>query len=383
MRILFNELKKTFRPVVLLLIILVFGMLYIARFEGYPDTFFKTRLGMNFRYEYSCELVERYGKTLEPEEFEGVLADYDEMCRQLGNYISSNETFTSNNVYSYKDYSSFLNADISAMSQAELEAHEQAGSEMFYLLYSDDFDWLVCKINDLEQIIIAYNEYYSPETSTILPSNISELMECEMFGLIFVLLVLCASLVAAPMLVTDNLNGIRPLQYHTRTGVRTLIYQFISTILSVWIVCAVVLGAIFLIFLPTGVFDFWDAPLNSFMQYARWSLYLIDLTLGQRILVLTGFGMLFATGVAMIIFFLAQISNNYISLILKVVPVTVGTCVLGYFAADNAFCMLFDFNTGEPLGKYNLNIIIFTAIVFITGAVLSAFVMIREKKREI
>lgn len=383
MRIIFYELKKTFRPIVLLLILLVFGILYLARFEDYAGNFFNTRLAINFRYEYSQELVERYGKTLEPEEFEGVIADYNDMCAQLDDYISSNETFTSNNVYSYNDYVDFINMDTSAMSHAELEAHEQADWEMFDLLYSDDCDWLTNKIIDLEEIIRDYNEFYSPETSTILPSNVTELMGCEMFGLIFVLLVLCVSLAASPMLVADNLNGIRPLQYHTRTGVRTLLYQFIATILSAWIVCAVVLGAIFLLFLPTGVFEFWDVPLNSFMQGSYWSWYLIDQTLGQRILMLTGFGLIFSTGVAMIIFFLAQISGNYISMILKVIPVTVGTCVLGYFAADNALRMLFDSDTGEPLGRYNMNLFTFTAIVFIAGAVLSAFVIVKEKKREI
>ncbi len=383
MRIIFNELKKTFRPIVLLLILLVFGILYLARFEGYSGDFFKTRLGVNFRYEYSRELVERYGKTLEPEEFKGVIADYNDMCAQLNDYIASNETFTSNNVYSYDDYGDFINMDTSAMSQAELEAHEQADSEMFYLLYSDDFDWLINKINDLEQIIQFYNECYSLETNTILPSNITDLMEYEMFGLIFVLLVLCVSLAASPMLVSDNLNGLRPLQYHTRVGRKTLLYQFIATILSAWIVCAVVLGAIFLLFLPTGVFDFWDAPLNSFMQGKYWSFFMFDQTLGQRILMLTGFALLFATGVAMIIFFMAKISGNYILMLLKVIPVAVATCILGYFAADNAFRMLFDPYTGEPLGRYNMNIITFTVIVFFTGVTLSAFIIRREKKREI
>lgn len=386
MRIILNELRKIFSPMMIVLILLSFALCFGIRFysdidyylDGSPDGLYS----LNYDYKYLLKLKEICGETLEPDEFESVvLKDYDALIAMADELIAANETFAEYGVHSYQEFDEYCicsDEEYEKMSDEEINLCYERQDDMRNILDSN-LDHITKKIDKHEFIIHEYNEYYSPEVSAIAYSTEFD----DLFQWVLVFLLICVSITVSPMLVTDNMRNIRPLQYHSSAGRGILIYQLVATIIAACVTTVGFITFLMLTYLSTGLQAFWNSPLKGFYNYARWINFKFDFTLGQFVLFMSALCMLFAIGLSMIIFFLAKISSNYISLILKLIPACIAACIFGYHESYRPFFRNYDPVTYEYLDSYNMSFVWAAAAMLITGAVLAIFVMWREKKREI
>lgn len=392
MRIVLEELRKIFRPIMILLTLISFVISCLLPFQSNISGFLDDSYKFNYDYTYSMELINRYGKTLEPDEFNGILSDYSDLIEQADEYISSKhpETLTDwefARKYYNVDYVLRLNPDKDFSSDYEASAEEYdnytAAQNIVYELFDKaECDYLSKKILTIYDIIICYNENYSSEMSNIVPIRVINTL--NLFEWVIVFMIISVALVVSPMLATDNLGKLSSLQYHTYTGRNILIYQFVATIITAFITCIAFMTILVLLYISTGISTFWNSPVKSFMTLPDWQYYAFDFTFGQAVLLMTGLCTAFCIGFSMIIFFLSKISSNYISLIIKVVPVTIAACFTGYnILKKKAFFRNYDSINHKWLDTYNTTVIFATVIILIIGTDLVLYTIWREKNVEI
>ncbi len=124
-------------------------------------------------------------------------------------------------------------------------------------------------------------------------------------------------LLLAPALVNDRLHHTRPMQWASRRGRKVISTQIgsalVSGLLLMVLNCAAYLGP----FLSTGTLQFWRCPMVSVWPGSfPW----FDWTYGQYLLALLGLTALLTLATAGFITILSWYSANYVSVLLKAIP---------------------------------------------------------------
>ena len=380
MRIYLNELRKifSFRTMLIALIFFALSFAVIYQFE-ITNYLSDNRQWYSYEHYYAIDLMEKFGPTLEPDEFEQVQKDYDSLIKQADDYISSKEVYAKYGIHNYKELKKFKENPGIELDINNNPEHD----ELVFGLYENTGD-LDEEIEHLGRFVWYYKTF-SPNSNTAIFSEalMNSLHFYEQFIVIMATIFVC--IVVSPLLVTDNLSNIRQLQYHTRKGKKVLLYQLAAMITASWAAVIFFTFGIMAAYIPTGVHKFLDIPLENF----RTSRYIGEvmgcMKFGEYLLAITGLLMLLATGLSMILFCVAKISKHYIALILKVLPIATVVCYFGYNTIYNVLCRTkFNLVTNELIKNdhsYYLQFIYVIAIVFVIGAVLTAFTVNYEKIR--
>lgn len=394
-RIYLNELRKIFSLRVML-IVGVFFALSFAWFESFEIDNYDPNNSYSYEHYYSLELIKRYGATLEPDEFDGVMADYDELVAQANDYIASKEVYAKFGIHNYKEWKTVYNTDTlpSGESLFEIATEEEFDELMLGLYYNKD--QLSEKLKYHERFMWYYNTFSQNDGTAIFSAPVMDSLS-NFVRIISIFLPIFISLAVSPLLVTENLNKMRHLQYHTHMGRKLLRYQLIAMISSAWILSLLYIFVFLAAYIPSGSAKFWNVPLQNF----RTALYIgqlpFDWTLGEYILVTTGFILLLITGLTMILFFVSKNSDNYISLIVKMIPITAIICWAGFntisiiptgikLLARAKYIYLeegYQLIASSKLPSYNIEFIVTAAVALVIGITLSAFAAKHEKLKEI
>lgn len=210
----------------------------------------------------------------------------------------------------------------------------------------------------------------------ILPAQVPETTS-DYLGRLLVWQCLSIGILLSPLLVRDRMSRMRALQWSSRAGRGIFTVQLKAALLSALLMNLLNLALFGGLFLSRGVSVFFPCRMFSFMDtpfcWPNW-------TYGTWCLALVLLGLLASMGVAAAVFFLSRYSSHYIGMLLKLIPVIVAAAVfcpklLGYaFYFNNPLYAL------VPLPYVE---VVTAAAIFLTGAVLCAGAVRKQKQLEL
>ncbi|OWA35371.1 hypothetical protein B9G55_12045 [Saccharibacillus sp. O16] len=375
MHLLRHELKKIWNWRVLALLAVLAALVWSLPLResaaGYDSM--RTHGGYG---SYQRELFQRYGNTLEPEEW----ADYDvpgkiaAVQAETDALIAKSELFAKQGIHNYAQYLAFVDRDTSGLDDAELERFMKITQDMrdqLSLRYDgqtlDEFYASPqMRMMALKALASAYGNpddeyrlqsFIQRDERPVVVQAAREILSRRNSSLIRVDLVESASMYAATVgvfslvatlllvtlpLSTDRTRQVHLMQYSSRTGRRILRIQGAAMLISSLIVSilSIALGAIPL--LAEGAAEYRHASIQQCFSFFDMGLY--DLTFGQYAMILCAMIMLLTVGTAAFVFILTRFSANLMTLLIKIVPLGLalsGIAVLTIYQAFSSNNLLF------------------------------------------
>lgn len=335
------ELKKIWKPKILFVIVLI-GLLCGYLQLEFPLKYFPNGHPQKEQYQLMLEWTEKYGITMEEEErlaAEEPLTLLKEQARVL------------------EERDAPIGED-DVRYQAEALEGALFAYDIRYQHY--DVDLENCTFAQQKRLRTLYDE---KKLDGLLPYEIMENAQ-QYWRWGAMLLILNVLVLLAPVITRDTLTDMKRLQYTSRQGRNILRTQFGAMLLSAGGIVVLELLVLGWLYAGLGTWRFWKNPINSFFYGEA---YWFDLNFGQYLLFILLIMVLYAGGTAGIAFFISCSSKNYISLVLKMIPVLFFVGML----ADVSIEGLFSFS--NPLNRFTgiAGIEVWCGIlVFLVGMVL-------------
>ncbi|WP_130871179.1 ABC transporter permease [Intestinimonas massiliensis (ex Afouda et al. 2020)] len=340
------ELKKIWRPGLLLAIALIGLVFYDARPGFYLEYFWDSSDWRGAQAQLSSGWLEACGTTMEPEEraqLDGQLEDLEaEFARQAAQVPGAAEA-------GITDYESYLDweADYHNSSQAGTRTEEDSdlSRAIYYTTNLNTIESLLQFMENYDTLAAGevpeawggevgdYSPAHQPSIRRVedvraegvygfLPGTVTNNTD-NFFHYFAIWCVFSAVLLLSPTLVRDALRRTRAMQWTSRRGRGVLNAQMgaalLSGVLLTLLNCAVYLGP----FLATGALRFRNCPLVSVWN-AEFPWF--DWTYGQYLLILLGLTFLLALAASGFTVVLSRFSASYVAMLLKAIPLIFVLC---------------------------------------------------------
>ncbi len=355
-----EELKKIWRPGILP-VLAIFGFVFYTMFLETAIRIFPDNYGVSSgqgTLSVTSTLVRKYGTSLSEKNIEKADDWLKELIKDAEQYLKSSSAGKKYKLQTYDDYIRFQEKSLTQIPEgASADQNEQYADCMRLLnemqgSATDNVDGriqalrLVLDIWKEKQAFGPDHEISSDNNSfsqkeyehvkqtffgkdhlwqNILPWEVPEMIS-SFTGLVLVWICLSICLLLSPLSVHDRLSRMYPLQYSSRHGRRIVNIQFLSVMLSAFLLTTLNLLLFYLLFARHGTSVFFPCRMYSFLS-TPWCWP--DWTHGTWRLALTVMCYLISFGVAGVIFFLSRSSANYITLLLKVVPLFAAVTIAG------------------------------------------------------
>lgn len=283
MAILKREIMKIWKPG-LILAVLIMSVLWGYLFLAFPLQYFPNGPTMEALYDQMMELTKKYGVALEEEEWQQEMKNMDVHDGDKDALASILDVYENR----YQVYEGRM-SEYTKKQQARLQE----------LIEGKGLDGMM-----------AYEALENAQ---------------EYWRWAAILLLIGVVILTAPMITRERLTGVETLQFSSKRGRRIVVNQYMAVMLSAIFFIAVGITVLYGLYAKNGVGFFWNNPINSF-YYSE--IYWYDMTYGQYVLCLLTIIICYIIGMVGITFALSCHSKNYISLMLKLVPVLILVCVL-------------------------------------------------------
>lgn len=406
-----HELKKIWNPRILLLIAALAVLVGFTILRGLLDSY--ESLGTHGIYgSYQRELFERYGDTLEPEEW----TEYDVPGRKaaleakMNALIEGDPRFAEYGVHDYREYRAFVDRSTEGMSDRQLGQFLEAAGDMRDILSlrrdGQTLDeWYASPEMRMQALYALERTYaeYGPALQTIIARDerpvvveaAGQLLKRHNDSLIRADLCETVSMYAATVgvfgiaatllltgvpLASDRARKIHLIQYSSRIGRRILFVQGAAMLASGFAVSllSIALGSVPLI--AAGMGDYAHASIQSF-TYFEMGLY--DIPFGRYALILAGMIALLCAVSAGFAFILAKFSANLITMLIKLVPTGIALSGLAVLALSRAFSYNNLLFSDVLRGRVAMPEPILCAVLAGIGLAGALWVALREKKTDV
>ncbi len=360
---LWQELKKIWRPGMVLMI-LVLGFVFYAMYLEGNITYFPADAYGDGELRVAADWMDRYGTTISPEEMAEIEANVSGLLREADEAIAANRLAQMIGLRDWKDYQNYLDTWYhTASGTLEGEAWERyteccqlmnyvQGEETGNIdgrLYATQVLSERYRCWQREQIhfhTAEYDQGYSSKElehftqffagdawQNILPAQVPE-VTARYFAYLLVWMVLSAGLLVSVVPVRDRLRGMTETQWSSKRGRRWEQSRFGAAMLSAF---GLTLGNLAIfggIFLTNGTLQFDQCRLFSFMDtgfsWANW-------TYGNWWMMLVLMCLVMTMAFAALAYLLARGSGNYIAMLLKLLPLFVVGALCSVATIDRAF----------------------------------------------
>ena len=275
--------------------------------------------------------MEKYGTSLEDEEIEEILAECDVLCKEIEATFEGEPLFQQYQINTYEEFETFYDN-----SWDNEEQSEDADIMQSYLMEQEHFwDFYAMKgclrfVEEFQTEGEKFFDYMLEDGYTekehenavrtvieeegwrnILPYEIPQ-VTTNYWGGVLALTILSVCIMTVPLLVRDRMYRMRSLQWSSKRGRSIISAQFRAVLLS-----AVLLATIYLvifggIFATNKTWLFWNCRMYSFdiiiPCWGNWSYGAYCMAL---------------IGSAALAFVLSRFSSNYVSMLLKLIPMYV------------------------------------------------------------
>lgn len=368
MRLLKEELKKIWRPL-MALAVLVVGLLFYLLFANTYIRYFINGEAFRAEFDISREWVEKYGPTIEPEELEQIKLQREEEAAEFAEQVVKIDGAAERGITSYEDYLDWENKYYTGTIRLEgvgLETGEQftveGGNVMFADMEQERFLWTVKELTNyyrlpvLDRFFQRYEDVEDgmllktveneldpePASREIMLARAAEVQETEnlrrgylpqtvtnsvfdLFNVMTIWCVLSVILLLSPTLVRERVCRMRGTQWAGKTGRGVLKRQMLAALLSALLLTLLNLTVYFALILSRGILPFWDFPLFSVSAF---ELPWFNWTFGQYLAALALLILLVSLAAALGTVFLSHISKSNIGILLKSLPLFVALSLI-------------------------------------------------------
>ena len=348
MGLLGHEMRKIWNPVVCTAI-LVLGILYYYLFCSFYVSHFNNGPYEQAQFDLAVDWAENYGTTIEPEEFAGLENQREQYRDAISQDLRSDEFFASAGITDwdgFADWSSSLESEDTQRPEARqalrrvlmnknynavlylnsfIECYQNAEQRFALHALDKKEDKSDIFLNDAkeryEQIRVSSARYgYLP--SGMMWSTLQYFKHLTVWSILSVFLLI------SPVLVRDRLHRMRETLWVSRKGRRLFHLQLTAASLSAAMLTMLNITAYAVPFLMQNTLIFKDFSLFSVYSFTfPWT----DWTYGTYLLVLCGMVFLMSLAACGLAVFLSQFSGQYVSMLLKALPVYV---CLRYLCAE-------------------------------------------------
>ena len=354
------ELKKIWRPITVLFILLLSVLLYFSfmhrwvKMFGYGDGTDIMSVEMNILSDW----IDKYGNTIDQTDFVEIEAVYRLHLSQADAVIAGDDYFRDNGVNDYED---FLDYEQNYHTQEGYDIHVYR--EMVRLI-TENSGYSPIYFQEYKHLIQQYKTF-SERGDSILPSQV---MTYTNYYLAFLAVwcLICVFFVAAPVMVNDRGNNVVPAQYSSKKGKKIYRVQYVSMLISSVFVVSICIFIGMAVWRTTGTFTFAGSNLASFLNT---EIPVISMTYKSYILFFLLLICLMAIGMGSIIFFLSAQSANIIVMLLKTIPVLALGLIITLLL-QNAFC---ESNVMYQLINIKCCEVIIGIIIFVVGLTLNLY----------
>lgn len=376
MNIIFNEIKKIFRPVNVAIIILITAVIWFLfmtfNIENFPNGSDK------YIYDVSVKILNEYGTSMDKEEFEDLKKYREKRAKEASEYLLTKDVFVKSGLSTYDEF----------VNRAENKSVEKL-DELYSNIMFEENNYLFWELQELDYAIDRYenkdfwiglggldenqaqkqrHENIRNSDATYSPLNfrIMENYHALIFG-ITLLILICVPTLVIPIFINDNKNKVNYIQYSSKTGRKLFEKKIVASIVASFVLATVQLGILFVVYKANNTYMFWDCNINSAISdISSW----YDITFGQYIILSVVLNYIVAFITCMISIFVSSKVSTYISAIGVQIPILF---TFGIWLNDRGMKYL----TTTFYQKYSLQIIYLGLII------LSLFMIFRRIKKEI
>ena len=380
MKIILQEMKKIFRPVnVIILVVFTVMFMYSFIIAG-PFTMVTTMHEPSDVVKTGKDIIELAGPTLENDEIDYVYNTLStRYIKEINEHIAGNEIFKAANVYDYEDYYRLWGKiTYSYYDAEEIDMMEPIGDDSVIIInnfppydknkdytltqaeeYIRDVDFFGSLVGSIDQKldyinganiygssenIFVYNisryedgikQYFAVRNQTayekafteelfekeewrsIMPEPIAQSVAYVLFAML-ILIVITSCFLFGPLLMRDRMTNVTYLQYSGKHGRKVLNHQLAAMLISIFIIVTIEIVFVAILFITNAWGPFLDIKLNSFLS--GWNIFMFRGTLGEYLLIITCMIYLVAFACTFIVFVLSKITKNYISMLLLIIP---------------------------------------------------------------
>ena len=374
MRVLWNEVKKIFTWKTMLLLLFINCVLYFLLIEYYIEDF--TSGSAIYSYNLGVEMVEKYGVTMDEDEFTDFSNMYTKKVEETNRYLQSREDFVAEGINTYDEFQAY---DWGNPSQ---EAGNLRDDVFFY--NKIDFFW---ELQEFERLFDFYNHRKGiPDVLTDSQrARYEELIAQEKFDIypelvisnfkhfivnVGVAILFSVVLVISPTILKDRSRGLLPLQYTSKKGRNLFKTKLLAGYIATLTVITGLLAVYFSLYSLNNTSMFFKVRVNTFVGNQSW----YDPTFFQFIILCIAaiylIGFIFVT----LSMSFSNVVPNFVSLIGIQIPFVVGFLIFGLNPLLPHMILIWNPKWLAPV-SYGGMVIVSIIIIY--------FIMKREKKMDI
>ncbi|MDW0112717.1 hypothetical protein QT711_05935 [Sporosarcina saromensis] len=331
MRVLWNELKKILTWKMLVLLIFINSVLYFLLIEFYIENF-PNGSGI-YSYEMGIEMIEKYGTTMDEEEFIDFKKAYANQVEEATQYLQSREEFVEVGLDTYEEFLAYdwwnapqeideLRSDVFINEKVDLfwELQERESLIRFYEGRKTIPHVLSEKKRQRFEELIAQEKFgvYPEVVMMNFKSFIANVAIAILFSVV---------LVISPTIVKDRTRQVVAIQYTTRKGRNLFKTKLLAGSIATFILITALLIVYFSLYSLNNTSMYFDVRVNTFIANESW----FDPTFFQFILLCVAgiyiIGLVF--GLLSMVF--SSLVPNMVSLIGIQIPFVVGFLLIGLY----------------------------------------------------
>ncbi|MGX7198128.1 hypothetical protein [Enterococcus olivae] len=359
----FTETKKLFQPFMLLIGLLI-GLVFYQQNLSFIYEYWPNGSAIPV-YDYAKEWQERFGPSLEDDELQIIEEEYQQLLALADERIADDETAKQLRLANYAAFSSWSEQHLGHKRIDEMTHEEQERVEQIetinQALVDEEGQSIVTDLRVLKQLLerrhhfdsetnfFEREEYTATEQKvlseelfhkngwrSLLPEDLAFTLSHH-FADVFILLIFLLSLWIPAVFVRDRLLRMRSLQWGSQHGRNILWSQFGATMAFGFLVISLVTALFYGMLYLTDFPIYFANGLNSFLSGDTLSFSLQSWSFGQWLAMVVLLIYLFGLSFCSLLFFMAQTSQHYLSLLMKVIPVVFIFIFIADVVIKNAF----------------------------------------------
>ena len=395
MRLLFQEIKKIFHPIIIGILI-IFGLVYYVLFSSFYIQYYVNGSGAQATFDLAKEWSEKYGNTLEEEEFEKIVVQLDDEKQQFTEMLTNIQMATDNGISSYEEFRAFESA------YYENNSGKDADPDTERIIWTIIGNTNAYRIQSLEETIRYYQknvngnmqDFFAIEDKT--DAEIMRLKELDAskikFGYIpscildsttgltisfMIWVIVSVIILLSPTVVRDRLNRVQGLQYCSVTGRRILSVQVRAALVSSLVLSLINLMVYGGLLISKGALVFKDFYLYAY-EYVPW----FNWTYGTYLIVLAFMALVIGVMTAFLTVFLSRYSQNYISMLIKAI-LLLAILIFAFSMLPIVARPFFMFNPMSLRIRVKGIEFILLALLCVFSLLLLSIALIRQKRKEL
>lgn len=351
------ELKKILNPGSVLIIVILSFLIFTSFLYHWIKPFNYEGDSLDTKIDILRTLITDYGNNIDETEFREIESNYNDILRQLEAIITNSDYFKARGVNNYEEYLYYAQNAISGIEGYDYGVYSKMCDKLF-----ENTTVSSIYLQEYENILRDYN-FFGAERNSILPFEVTTYTN-NYFIYLAIWCFVSVFCLSASVMVNDRASNVVSAQFSSRKGKRIYRIQYITMLITSFVVVSFIIAIGIIEWSKTGTFIFLESYLSSFLNS---DISTVSMTYYDFIKIFISIIYLFSLGISSIVFFVSARSFNVIEMLLKAIPVVVMGCLFALLL-QGAF---FENNFVYGIVRIRYWALYVSIIVFLTGLILN------------